>query len=138
MSQPTQLPNVEPVLGAAVNATAVPLAKFALQVDAQPRPGGELVTVPKPAPVKSTVSVRFEPPELPVKQTTFAVINPVTMASDDDRFPALLFVFTVAETRAFPQARPVGVSNPVGSTVTMSGVFEAQVTWAAMSLVTGG
>jgi len=44
----------------------------------------------------------------------------------------------VAETRVFPQEKPVSVISPVEETVTMSGVFEFQVTWFVMSLVTGG
>jgi hypothetical protein len=73
-----------------------------------------------------------------VKQITFAVILPVTIAPEEDRFPVLLFVVTVAETRALPHARPVAVKRPVELTVTIWGVFEFQVTWLVMSLVTGG
>lgn len=132
-SQPAQPPNAEP-FGVAVNVTAVPLAKLALHVVAQPRPAGELVMDPEPVPAK--VTVRVGP--APLKQTTFAVIKPVTMAPVEDTFPMLLFVVTVADTRAFPQASPVAVSRPVELTVTRSCVFESQVTWSVMSLVTGG
>ena len=37
-----------------------------------------------------------------------------------------------------PQESPVALIRPVELTVTMSGVFEPQVTWSVMSLVTGG
>src|SRR6266480_4051079 len=132
-SQPDQPPNVDP-LGVAVNVRVVPLGKCALHVVAQLRPEGELVTVPEPGPgEKFTVRVGPEP-----KQTTFAVMLPVTIAPDESRFPELLFVVTVAETRALPQATPVTTNRPAGVTVTMSGVFEFQVTWSVMSLVTGG
>jgi hypothetical protein len=73
-----------------------------------------------------------------VKQTTFAVIDPVTMAPDEDSPPALLFVVTVAETREPPQAKPVAVSSPVELTENICVSFEAQVTLFVMSLVTGG
>ena len=69
-SQPDQLPNVDDPLGVAVNVIVVPLGKLALHVIAQPRPEGELVTVPEPAPTKLTVRVGPEP----LKRTTFAVI----------------------------------------------------------------
>ena len=49
---------MEPVLGVAVNVTGVPLAKpVVLQADAQLRPGGALVTVPKPLPKKFTARI---------------------------------------------------------------------------------
>lgn len=60
------------------------------------------------------------------------------IAPDEDIFPMLLFVFTVAEMREPPQAEPVAVSRPFESTVAMSGVFDAHVTWLVMSFVTGG
>jgi hypothetical protein len=97
----------------------VPLGKLALHVLAQLRPVGELFTLPEPVPAKSTVRVGPEPPPEPVKQTTFAVMTPVTMAPDDDRPASLLFVVTVAETREPPQDNPVAVSNPVELTVTI-------------------
>ena len=53
---PDQPVNVEPVLGVAVSATAVPLAKLALQVAPQLMPDGLLVTVPVPVPLPCTVS----------------------------------------------------------------------------------
>lgn len=71
--QVPQPPNVEGVVGVAVNVIVVPLTKPWLHVpalDAQLRPGGELVTIPVPVPEKSTVSIG---PEL-LRQATFAVI----------------------------------------------------------------
>ena len=92
------------------------------------------MTVPEPGPGKFTVRVGPEP----VKQTTLAVILPVTNAPFEVRFPVLVLVVTVAETRAFPHASPVAVNRPAEFTVTISGVLESHVTWFVMSLVTGG
>src|SRR5690349_5725175 len=60
---PVQLPplqplKVEPVAGAAVKVTAVPLANAAEQVAPQEMPVGALVTVPVPAPAFVMASVR--------------------------------------------------------------------------------
>ena len=52
--------------------------------------------------------------------------------------PSLLFLFTVAEIKAFPQAIPVAVRTPVLLTVANPAVFEFQITWFVISLVTGG
>lgn len=131
-SHPTQPPKVEP-LGAAVNVTVVPGGKSAVQVVAQPSPEGELEIVPAPFPAK--------PAEIAcpvgVKQTTLAVMKPVTIAPEAVRLPSLL-VCKVAETRAFPQVPPVAASTPFASTVTIAGVFDVQTTFFVMSLVTGG
>jgi hypothetical protein len=62
--------------------TVVPLAKLAVQVFAQVRPEGELVMLPEPGPGKLTVR-EGPPPPAPVKQTTLAVILPVTRAPDE-------------------------------------------------------
>jgi hypothetical protein len=124
--------------GVAVNVTAVPLVKVPLQVLAHPSPEGELVTIPEPVPAKFTVRFGDPPPPVALKHFTFAVMKPVTIAPDEDIFPMLWFVVMVAEIRVLPQERPVAVARPVELTVTMSGVFEVQVTWAVMSLVTGG
>lgn len=135
--QPPQVTDVDVPVGVAVNVIGVPLTKPALHVtavDAQLRPAGELVMLPVPGPKKFTVRIG---PVL-LRHATFAVMYPVTIAPDEDMFPALVFVVTVAETRAFPQARPKGDSRPVELTVTMFGVLEAQVTWSVMSLITGG
>jgi len=108
---------------------------------AQLKPEVELVIVPVPLPRKLTVKVGSAP--LPpllvlVKQTTFAVIYPVTTAPDEDKPDPSVFVCRVAETRVPPQARPVAVSRPVELTVNICVVFETHVTWFVISLVTGG
>jgi hypothetical protein len=64
---------------------------------------------------------------------------PVTIAPDDDTFPILWLVVTVAAIRVSPQASPVAVIRPVAaSTVTIPGVFELHTTWFVMSFETGG
>jgi len=83
-SHPIQPPKVEPPALVAVSVTDVPLWKLALQLVAQLIPGGELMTVPVPPPAKRIVSVGPL-----VKQMTFAVIVPVTIAPEDDRPPEL-------------------------------------------------
>ena len=139
VSQPDQLPNVDPLLAVAVNVTGVPLANpLIVQGDAQIRPRAELETVPVPAPRKLTARLNPPPPPEPVKQTTFAVMLPVTIAPDEDTLLLLLLVLKVAETREPPQALPVAVSRPVELTVASCGVFDAQITWPVMSLVAGG
>ena len=55
---PLQPVKVEPATGAAVKVTEVPLANAAAQVAPQEMPAGALVTVPLPAPVLLTVSVK--------------------------------------------------------------------------------
>jgi hypothetical protein len=140
-SQPTHCPKVEVPPGVAVKVTVDPLAKLAVQFPAQLRPVGELVTVPEPVPTKATLRVDVPEPEpdpVPVKQTTLAVMYPVTIDPLDLIPPALLLVFTVAETKVPPQTLPVAVIMPVEPTVTICGVFEAHVTRLVMSLVTGG
>jgi hypothetical protein len=54
---PLQPVKVEPVAGAAVKVTAVPLTNPAVQVAPQEMPAGVLVTVPVPVPALLTVSV---------------------------------------------------------------------------------
>ncbi|HZP17917.1 MAG TPA: hypothetical protein VFB00_08135 [Terriglobales bacterium] len=115
-SQPTQLAEVALPVGVAVIVIAEPGGKLLLHVVAQPSPGGVLEIVP--VPMICAVKTGFPPPPA-LKQTTFAVMKPVTIAPDDDRFPVLLLVCTVAETRALPQARPVAVNTPFASTVTI-------------------
>jgi hypothetical protein len=136
--QPNQLTVVAPPVGVAVNMIAVPFGKFTLHVDGQLIPNGELVTVPVPEPEKFTARTGSEPPPVPVKQTTFAVILPGTIAPDEDMPPALLLVVTVAVIREPPQKLPVAVIRPVELTVTICGVFEAQTAWSVISLVTRG
>jgi hypothetical protein len=137
LSHPAQLA-VVPLVTAADKVTVVPVGKLPVQEDpplnAQPRPAGELDTVPAPMPDESTVIVG---PVL-VKQTRFAVIDPVTTAPDEDTPEPSLFVVNEAETSAEPQAWAVAVSRPVALTANICGVFEAQVTWLVISLVTGG
>ena len=68
-----QVTEVEGAVGEAVNVIIVPLTNPALHdtaVDAQLRPGGELVTFPVPVPRKSNVNIG---PVL-LRQATFAVM----------------------------------------------------------------
>jgi len=96
---PLHPPTEEAPTGVAIRVTVVPLAKLALHVPwllAQIIPTGELVTVPEPWPAKLTVRIGDPPPEpVLVKHTTFAVMDPVAMAPDEDSPRALLFVVTV-------------------------------------------
>src|SRR5437879_502618 len=55
---PLQPEKVEPAAGAAVKVTELPLAYVTAQVAPQAMPAGALVTVPLPAPVLLTVSVK--------------------------------------------------------------------------------
>ncbi len=55
---PLQPEKVEPAAGTAVKVTELPLAYVAAQVAPQAMPAGALVTVPLPAPVLLTVSVK--------------------------------------------------------------------------------
>ncbi len=57
--------NVDPFVGVAVNTTAVPLAKFPVQVEGHEIPAGALVTVPVPVPPSVTVSANVVP-DVPV------------------------------------------------------------------------
>jgi hypothetical protein len=138
VSQAVQLANVDPVFGAALSATVAPLGNAAAQGPGlkQLKPCEESVTAPEPFPVK--VTVRAGAPAPPPLHTTLAVMEPVTIAPDDEIPPELLFVFTVAEMIVPPHAAPVTVITPEESTVIICGVFELHVTWLVMSLVTGG
>ncbi len=73
-----------------------------------------------------------------MKQTTFAVMVPLTSAPEEEIPPALSLVVNVAEMILAPHASPVAVIIPVGLTLTIPGVFEDQVTWPVTSFVTGG
>jgi hypothetical protein len=121
--------------------TRLPLvncARHALGLE-QLKPVGELVTFPDPFPRKVNVRAGDPvPPPLAVKQTTFAVMKPVTSAPDDEIPPELLLVVTVAEISVAPHVAPVTVITPAEFTVTICGVFEVHVTLLVMSLVTGG
>ena len=116
-----QLPNVDPAAGVAVSVTGVPTGKaWVTQGDGleQLNPEGLLETVPEPLPVNVNVNAGFPAPlPEPVKQVTFPVINPVTIAPEDEMPPVLVFVFTVADTSVAPQASPVTVRSPEESTV---------------------
>lgn len=140
---PDQPPNVDGATGVAVRVTVVPLGKLSVQLTpvlAQLKPEGD-VTVPVPPPRKLTVRVGSAPPPpllVLVKQTTFAVMYPVTMAPDVDRPDPSVLVCKVAETSVAPQALPVAVSKPAGVTVNICVSVEAQVTLLVMSFVAGG
>ena len=140
---PDQPPNVEGATGVAVRVMVVPLGKLSMQLTsvlAQLKPEVE-VTVPVPLPEKLTVKVGPAPPPpllVPSKQTTFAVMLPVTTAPDDDTPDPSALVVTVAETKVAPQTKPVAVSKPAGVMVNICGSLEAQVTWLVISFVTGG
>jgi hypothetical protein len=140
VSQSNQFPNVDPEFGTASSVSAVPLKNSATHGAGlvQVKPAGELVTVPDPFPANVTVKAGPVPLPLLVKQVTLAVIELVTMAPDEDTPEPSLFVFTVAEIRVPPQTNPVAVISPVELTVTICGVFDDQVTWSVISLVTGG
>lgn len=139
---PDQLPNVDPDDGVAVSVTGVLTGKACVTQGPgleQLNPDGLLVTVPEPMPLKVNVNAGLPPPlPEPVKQVTFPVIYPVTIAPEDEIPPLLVFVFTVAETSVAPQDWPVTVKSPEASTVIIWGVLEFHVTLSVMSLVTGG
>jgi hypothetical protein len=122
--QPEDQPaNEEPAPGVAVRRIAAPLAKLAMHVVGQVMPAGELVTNPEPVPPRFTVRLAVLP-----GQMTLAVIFPVTIApAEEILLGALLFVVTVAQMRALPQASPVAVNRPVELTVTIWGVFDVQL-----------
>ena len=87
-SQPPQPTNTELPVGVAVNWIGIPLTKLWLHgpaVDGQVRPAGELVTFPVPVPGKVTVSIG----PVVLRQATFAVIELLMIAPDEDRFPTL-------------------------------------------------
>jgi hypothetical protein len=133
--QPDQPANVEPELGVAVRVTPTPVLKFALHVVGHVMPAGTLLTDPDPvlSGPKSTVRV-----EVVVGQTTVAVIVPITAAPDEEMFPLLVFVVTVAVISELPHAWPVAAITPAELTVTICGVLEAQTTSSVMFFVTGG
>jgi hypothetical protein len=139
---PDQPSKAEGAIGVAVRVTVVPAGKLSTQliaVLAQLKVG--LVTVPVPLPRKLTVRIGAAPPLPPVlvKQTTLAVMEPVTTAPEEDTPDPSAFVVSVAEIRVFgPQTTPVAVISPVELTVTSWLSLDAQVTWLVISLVTGG
>ena len=122
---PDHPPNVDGETGLAVRVTAVPDGKLSTQLTfvlEQVNPEVVLATTPVPLPEKLTVRTGSDPPlpplPLPVKQTTFAVINPVTIAPEEDTPEPSWFVVTVAETKPPPQSSPVATIRPVELTVT--------------------
>ncbi len=56
LQAPPQPVNVQPLVGASFSVTCVPLPKFALQVEPQLMPVGELVTVPLPVSLTESVN----------------------------------------------------------------------------------
>jgi hypothetical protein len=72
---------VSPELGVAVNTTAAPLEKLAVQVPGQLIPAGLLVTVPAPVPALFTVSWMLPPPD-PDPDPTVIVTDAVAVPPD--------------------------------------------------------
>jgi hypothetical protein len=136
--QPDHDTFVDGAVGVAVNVSGVPLTNAALQEPGHVIPDGVLVTVPVPLVMLTVKRGELPPPPVPVKQTTFACMLPVTMAPFEVRFPELLFVCTVAEISEPPHAPPVAVINPVELTMTICGSLVPHTTSFVMSLVTGG
>jgi len=81
-------------------------------------PGADTVTDPVPVPGNVIVSCAM-PAAVPVKQTTLAVMEPVTSAPVDGRSPALKLLVTVAEIMVLPHASPTAVARPVELTITI-------------------
>jgi hypothetical protein len=72
---PVQLAKAEPVAGAAVNVTAVPLLKVPEQVVEQLIPAGELVMVPLPVPALVTARVKVCTGAAGVPQTSAVYVE---------------------------------------------------------------
>jgi len=106
-----QPPNVPEVAVAVSVIGPADGEKGTLQFCAQINGDGTTDTVPVPLPKKVMVKITLFAP--PVKQTTLAVMLPVTMAPEELRPLGSLLVWSVAETTELPQALPVAVSNPV-------------------------
>src|SRR5437879_1139138 len=102
---PRQPVKVEPAAGAAVKATAVPLANAAEHVAPQEIPAGLLVTVPVPVPLGLTVSV---------KVCTAKVAVTVVAA------PSVTVQVPVPEQA--PPLQPVKVEPAAGAAVRVTGV----------------
>src|SRR5438034_5478563 len=84
---PLQPLKVEPAAGAAVNVTAVPLAKLAAQVAPQVMPAGLLVTLPAPVPALETVSVKIC--RVKVAVTVVAALRVTVQAPGPEQPPPL-------------------------------------------------
>jgi hypothetical protein len=102
---PDQPVKVEPLLANALRVTVVPAANWALQVDPQKIPPGELKTSPLPVPVLLTVSVGG-----PVGAVNVAV----TVAS------ALSVTWQVPVPEQPPPDQPAKVEPPVGLAVSVT------------------
>src|SRR5579864_1075210 len=117
MAQSVQFMNVCPLLGAAVSTIGpLPTVKGRVQFDPEQTIFvGDTVTVPV-FPGSMSMVKRALFPVAPVKHTTLTDIVPVTIAPDDDRPPALVFVLMEAETKPPPHAWPAAVREPVSVT----------------------
>jgi hypothetical protein len=71
---PFQPANVEPVFGAALSVTVVPLARFAVHALPQLMPAGDEVTVPVPAPILVILSEKVAAVLLKVAVTERAAV----------------------------------------------------------------
>ena len=80
-----------PVVEAVSVIGPVLTGKLTLQFVWQMKLDGDMETDPAPAPKKSIVKIA-DPLLVPVKQTTFTVMFPVTIAPDELRPPVLEFV----------------------------------------------
>jgi len=86
---PLQPENVEPVAGAAVRVTAVPLVNDAEQVLPQEMPAGVLVTVPLPVPALVTVSAMGDCTSVNVAVTDVAALIVTTHVPVPEQPPPL-------------------------------------------------
>jgi len=93
---------VVPELGVAVNTTAVPLGKLAVQVPGQLIPAGELETVPPPVPALATVTWILPPPDPDPDPTVI-----VTDAEVVPPAPVAVAVYVVVEVGATDTVPPV-------------------------------
>lgn len=78
LQSPLQPTNTEPLAGVAVSVTTAPLWKDAVQVAPQSMPGGLLVTVPEPVPVRFTVSTNWAGGTVSNVAVTFFAASMVT------------------------------------------------------------
>ena len=117
VSQNCHPPNV-PLVAAVKVIGPEPAGRVIAHVAEQKVFPGDAVTEPVPAPANVTVRVTF-PLVVPVKQTTLAVMEPVTSAPVDGRSPALKLLVTVAEIMVLPHASPTAVARPVELTITI-------------------
>jgi hypothetical protein len=104
---PLQPENVEPVAGAAVRVTAVPLVNDAEQVAPQAMPAGVLVTVPLPVPALVTVSAKDDCTKVNVAVTDVAAFTVTTQVPVPEQPPPL---------------QPVNVDPAAGAAVRVTAV----------------